>query len=67
MYKTDILNDGGQYIHSHQDESSDLGTDPDNEYLIQGCRIEIRDMKDLVKFLHGLDPTGQYALVAQES
>jgi hypothetical protein len=67
MYETDIMDDGGQYVRSRQDEMRDLRTDPDNEELIKGCEIEIRDMKDLAKFLNGLDPDEQYALVAQES
>jgi hypothetical protein len=67
MYETDIMDDGGQYVRSRQDELSDLRTDPDNEYLIRGCEIEIRDMKDLVKLVNGLDPDEPYALVAQES
>jgi hypothetical protein len=54
-------------IRSRQDELRDLRTDPDNEYLIKDCEIEIRDMKDLARFLNGLDPDEPYALVAQES
>ena len=61
------MDDGGQYISSRQDELRDLQTDPDNEYLIQGCEMEIQEMKSLVKLLDGLDPDEPYALVAQES
>jgi len=67
MYETDIMDDGGQYVQSRQNELCDLRTDPDNEYLIRGCEMEIQEMKDLVKLLNGLDPDEQYALVAQES
>jgi len=67
MYETDIMDDGGQYVRSRQDELRDLKTDPDNEYLIQGCEMEIQEMKDLVRLINGLDPDEQYALVAQES
>ena len=55
MYEADIMDDGGQYVRSPQDEIQDLRTDPDNEDVIRGCEIEIQDMKDLGKFLNGLD------------
>ena len=61
------MDDGGQYVQSRQDELVDLKTDSDNEYLIQGCEMEIQEMKSLVKLLDGLDPDEPYALVAQES
>jgi hypothetical protein len=67
VYETDIMDDGGQYVQSRQDELVDLKTDSDNEYLIQGCEMEIQEMKSLVKLLDGLDPDEPYALVAQES
>jgi hypothetical protein len=67
MYETDIMDDGGQYVRSRQDELRDLRTDPDNEELIRGCEMEIQEMKDLVKLINGLDPDEPYALVAQES
>ncbi len=35
--------------------------------VILKCEVEIRQMKDLIKLINGLDPDETYAIVAQES
>jgi hypothetical protein len=66
-YGRDIMEEGGEYVHSRQDQLRDLRAEPDSRFLVKGREMEIKAMLDLISLVDGLISDREYALVAQES